>query len=440
MCFIGHGTFGVITKAEWVPYFGVVGISRDAALSLMPYVGVVDITVGLLVLLRPMRAALAYMTVWALWTAALRPLSGDSVFELVERAGNYGVPLAFLLFLGPARSVREWFAPVNSSELTLERNSRMWTVLSVATALLLVGHGALAMQHKGILMRHAGLLGLSGEGAAIAGAIEIAAAAVVLLVPRPAVLLAVALWKVATELLYPIGGAPVWEFVERGGSYATPLALAILSQGRETARRLRMTPRVVGVGPLAAVAVLMSAVVPATVHGQDNVPVNPPGIVGLLRQGGYVLACRHAETDGEQSDRGSTRALQRNLTAEGEKQARSIGAAIRALHIPIGEVRANPMYRNQETATYAFGSMVVDSSLGGRRAGEALRSLLMTPVPRGTNRAIVARIGILSTAMQDHGVEVIYEGDCFVVQPIGGRDFRVLGRLGVQDWGRLSSR
>ena len=24
--FIGHGAFGVITKADWVPYFGVVGI------------------------------------------------------------------------------------------------------------------------------------------------------------------------------------------------------------------------------------------------------------------------------------------------------------------------------------------------------------------------------------------------------------------------------
>jgi len=63
---------------------------------------------------------------------------------------------------------------------------------------------------------------------------------------------------------------------------------------------------------------------------------------------------------------GSAREQQRNLTVEGEEQAKSIGIAIRALRIPIDEIRANPMYRNQETATYAFGRMVVDSTLGGR--------------------------------------------------------------------------
>ncbi|MEJ7591925.1 MAG: hypothetical protein WKF77_10275 [Planctomycetaceae bacterium] len=35
-------------------------------------------------------------------------------------------------------------------------------------------------------------------------------------------------WKVATELLYPLSGAPAWEFIERGGRYIAPLALCIV--------------------------------------------------------------------------------------------------------------------------------------------------------------------------------------------------------------------
>src|SRR5918998_489993 len=67
--FVGHGAFGIITKAAWVPYFELVGIPERWAYRLMPLVGSVDIFLGFLVLLRPVRAALLYMAVWGLWTA-----------------------------------------------------------------------------------------------------------------------------------------------------------------------------------------------------------------------------------------------------------------------------------------------------------------------------------------------------------------------------------
>jgi hypothetical protein len=437
MCFIGHGMFGLITKQEWIPFFAVVGISSETAVTLMPLIGMLDIAIGLAVLFQPVRAVLLYMTVWAVWTASLRPLSGDSFFEFLERAGNYGIPLALLLFCGPVRSFRGWITPASAPTLASERHGLVWRVLSLTTAMLLVGHGGLALTQKGVLVTHAGVIGSGAAAVAVAGAIEIALAVLVLVAPRPALLIGVALWKVVTELLYPVSGAPIWEFIERGGSYAAPLALAILAAGRRASSRTRIAPRVSGLGP--ATAVLLLASMPAFARAQDSILIAPPGITDSLRAGGFVLACRHAETHHDQSDRGRTRELQRNLTSVGERQAKSIGAAIRALRIPIGEVRSNPMYRNQETATYAFGRMVVDSSLGGRDSDKALRAMLKAPVKRGTNRAIVTRIGILSGAMRDHGVRNIDEGDCFVVQPIGGDDFRVLGRLRVQDWGRLTS-
>jgi hypothetical protein len=39
--FVGHGAFGILTKAAWVPYFGVVGIPPELGWKLMPLIGTV---------------------------------------------------------------------------------------------------------------------------------------------------------------------------------------------------------------------------------------------------------------------------------------------------------------------------------------------------------------------------------------------------------------
>jgi hypothetical protein len=43
-------------------------------------------------------------------------------------------------------------------------------------------------------------------------------------------------WKVGTEALRPLAGEPIWEFVERSGSYAAPLALLALRHSCISAR------------------------------------------------------------------------------------------------------------------------------------------------------------------------------------------------------------
>ena len=237
-CFVGHGAFGVMTKPAWVPYFAVVGIPSDWALALMPLVGTVDIAAGLAVLLSPRPAVLLYMAVWGLWTALLRPLSGDNAWETLERAGNYGVPLALLLLAGGRGTVgrwslRDWLAPIapaGPGPVPDARLAEVARVLRWTVALLLAGHGALAaVVGKPLLAAHWSAVGLPGEALApLAGWLEIALAAAVLLRPGAALLAAVAAWKLATEALFPAAGAPVWEFVERGGSYAAPIALALL--------------------------------------------------------------------------------------------------------------------------------------------------------------------------------------------------------------------
>ena len=225
-CFIGHGAFGIMTKEAWVPYFGFVGIPADWAFRLMPVVGAVDIAVGLTVLFAPRPIVLAYMVGWALWTAMLRPLTGESAFETLERAGNYGVPLALLLLTGVPRAWRDWFRPTPSpSSLPLPLVMR---VLLVSTALLLFGHGGLAAQGKPLLASHLGFAGLSPAALPLVGFAEMSAALLLLAAPSAPLLLGIAAWKLSTEALFPIAGAPVWEFIERAGSYAAPIALALL--------------------------------------------------------------------------------------------------------------------------------------------------------------------------------------------------------------------
>jgi hypothetical protein len=228
LCFIGHGAFGFITKAAWVPYFGVVGIPESWAWRLMPLVGAVDVLAGMAVLFAPRALPLVYMTLWATWTALLRPLAGESVFETFERAGNYGVPLALLLLAGIPRSVRGLLDPIAVTHAEGEAGIRVRRVLVWTTGLLLIGHGMLGVSGKPMLVEHYAALGLPAATAVGVGLFELALAAAVIVRPAAAMLVFVAAWKLATESLFISAGAPVWELVERAGSVAAPLALAAL--------------------------------------------------------------------------------------------------------------------------------------------------------------------------------------------------------------------
>jgi hypothetical protein len=242
MCFVGHGAFGVITKPAWVAFFHALGISEPMAYRLMPIVGTNDLIMGIFVILSPCRIVLAWMTVWAVFTAFLRPLAGQGYWEVLERAGNYGIPLAFLVMSGWARSWREWFEPIVPRPSPVPDPARMAKVamvLRISTGLLLIGHAGFgAFMHKQMLAAQYAAVGLSGfpggVGALVPGIgwFELFLGAAVLVAPLPALLLFIFAWKVVTEMLYPASGAPFWEFVERGGSYGAPLALFFLTTRR----------------------------------------------------------------------------------------------------------------------------------------------------------------------------------------------------------------
>ena len=244
LCFIGHGAFGFITKAGSIPYFGVVGISEPWAWRLMPVIGAVDVMAAMAVLYAPRALPLVYMTVWAAWTALLRPFAGESIWEAVERAGNYGVPLALLTLSGSLRSWRDLLqtraCPIGEPDAT----ARARAILRWTTVMLLAGHGALgALQLRPVLASQYAFIGLPAATTVVLGWFEICLAATVAMRPTVSLLVFVAAWKLASESLWIATVAPIWEFVERAGSYAAPLALAALVATNELSRRSDFSER-----------------------------------------------------------------------------------------------------------------------------------------------------------------------------------------------------
>jgi len=110
--FIGHGMFALQGKTGWFVYFKPFGITDPQTIvSLLMLVGVVDLLLALLVLIKPIRIAVLWMAIWGLFTAMIRwPLGPDPVWDFVERWANWGAPLVLFMMLGGwPSSTRDWF-------------------------------------------------------------------------------------------------------------------------------------------------------------------------------------------------------------------------------------------------------------------------------------------------------------------------------------------
>ena len=108
--FFGHGVFALQGRKAWVDWFSIFGVSdANLATQILFLVGLLDVFLAVLVLIKPVRLALLWMAFWGFWTALMRPIAGDSIFEFVERWANWGAPLALLLLVGWPKSFKEWF-------------------------------------------------------------------------------------------------------------------------------------------------------------------------------------------------------------------------------------------------------------------------------------------------------------------------------------------
>ncbi len=97
--FLGHGVFALQGKAAWIGWAQQLsGMSVEAATTFIFVVGIMDVLLGILILVKPIRPLLLWMAFWGFWTALVRPLVGEPVWDFIERFANWAAPLALYYF------------------------------------------------------------------------------------------------------------------------------------------------------------------------------------------------------------------------------------------------------------------------------------------------------------------------------------------------------
>jgi hypothetical protein len=107
--FLGHGIFALQVKAGWLPYFTAVGMTEAMGKTLLPLIGAMDLVVAGIALFYPIRIVLAWAALWGFWTALLRPIAGQPIWDFVERWANWAAPLALLTMKGIPKKLNDWF-------------------------------------------------------------------------------------------------------------------------------------------------------------------------------------------------------------------------------------------------------------------------------------------------------------------------------------------
>lgn len=107
--FVGHGVFALQGKSAWIGWIQqLTGVNAGLAGQLLLLVGLTDLFVALIVLVKPMPAVLLWAAVWGFWTALVRPVVGEPIWDFIERWANWGAPLALLVLRGFPKSWKEW--------------------------------------------------------------------------------------------------------------------------------------------------------------------------------------------------------------------------------------------------------------------------------------------------------------------------------------------
>jgi len=99
MTFFGHGVYAIQGNTGWLIYLETVGFSVERAKDMIEIIGMADLMVAFIILLRPNKYVVLWAFIWAFATAVMRPLSGESIWEFVERGANWGAPLALFFML-----------------------------------------------------------------------------------------------------------------------------------------------------------------------------------------------------------------------------------------------------------------------------------------------------------------------------------------------------
>lgn len=108
--FLGHGIFAFGINPNWIPLITAFGFSEENAITIMPYIGIMDIVVAIMALIKPLRIIVIWALIWAFMTALSRPISGQPIIEFIERTSNWAVPMALIILQGFPKKIKDLFA------------------------------------------------------------------------------------------------------------------------------------------------------------------------------------------------------------------------------------------------------------------------------------------------------------------------------------------
>lgn len=208
-------------------------------------------------------------------------------------------------------------------------------------------------------------------------------------------------------------------------------------------------PRPAGRSATAAViasAFILAAASFATGPARAASELSSAELVEAMRDGGYVIFIRHAQTEKDYADQidavmGDC-STQRTLSEAGWREAREIGAAFERLAIPVGDVVSSQYCRAWQTADLAFGRHAMDADLNFEPAEEyspeqttAMRERMVPHLSKkpaaGTNSVIVGHDDPFEAAT---GIYPEPMGVTFVIRPQGDGDFEVVGSIAPDAW------
>lgn len=207
--------------------------------------------------------------------------------------------------------------------------------------------------------------------------------------------------------------------------------------------RIRLILQCAGVVLLLLVA--PGALSAGQLSGDTSPKLSGAALMKELQKGGHIIYFRHGATNdhGEKDVSDADLddcARQRNLSDAGQAQTKEIGAAFKALRIPVGEVYSSPYCRCLDTARNIFGKAAKNKALhfaihlrttDRTSITTQLLALLAKVPPQGTNTALVSHTANLQEAV---GIWPKPEGVAHVFKPSGDGTFTYVGVMQPEAW------
>ena len=211
-------------------------------------------------------------------------------------------------------------------------------------------------------------------------------------------------------------------------------------------RKIAATRRVV------TASIIGFAALFSTLPAAAQVKPGDAELVQALKAGGHVIVFRHGATFTNQADTDPLHpanvAKQRQLNEKGVAAAKSFGAALKVMGVPVGPVWTSEFNRAYQTAVLAGlskpvksrdlteGGLVVSPDENTRRAA-AFRKLAGTLPPIGTNTVIVSHKPNIIDAFGRDWFEV-KEGEASIFKP-DGSGYKLVARVQMDEWPRLAA-